>query len=47
MVFVIVGILRELVIGFARKIGDQGERWWVHARFQLLHQVLKRRLPWP
>jgi thioesterase domain-containing protein len=45
--FLFVGILRELVNGFARKIGDQGERWWVHARFQLLHQVLKRRLPWP
>jgi thioesterase domain-containing protein len=45
--FLFLGILRELVNGFARKVGDQGERLWVYARFQLLHQVLKRGLPWP
>jgi thioesterase domain-containing protein len=43
----IVGVLRELVNRSARKIGRQGERWWVSARFHLLHQVLARQLPWP
>jgi thioesterase domain-containing protein len=42
-----VGIFRVLVIAFARKIGDLGKRWWLWARFHLLDQVLKRRLPWP
>jgi thioesterase domain-containing protein len=44
---IVVSVLRVLVMAFARKIGDQGERWWVYARFCLLHQVLRRRLPWP
>jgi thioesterase domain-containing protein len=44
---VVVGVFRELVRAFARKIGDWGERWWVAARFYLLQQVLKRGLPWP
>jgi thioesterase domain-containing protein len=43
----IVGVLRELVNALARKIGRQGERWWVCGRFQLLRQVLARQLPWP
>jgi thioesterase domain-containing protein len=45
--FLFLGILRELVNAFARKVADQVERLWVYARFQLLHQVLKRGLPWP
>jgi thioesterase domain-containing protein len=45
--FVLVGALRVLVRAFARKIGDQGEQWSLRARFYLLHQVLRRRLPWP
>jgi thioesterase domain-containing protein len=41
---VIVGaVLQKLVDAIVR----QGERWWVRARFQLLHQVLARQLPWP
>jgi thioesterase domain-containing protein len=44
---IVVGALRVLAMTFARKIGEQGERWWLHARFCLLHQVLKRRRPWP
>jgi thioesterase domain-containing protein len=43
----IVGVLRELVNTFARQIGHQGERWWVSARFHLLHQVLAQQLSWP
>ncbi len=44
---VVVGALRVSVMTLARKIGDQGERWWLRARFYLLRQVLQRRLPWP
>jgi thioesterase domain-containing protein len=44
---VVVGALRVSVMTLARKIGEQGERWWLSARFYLLGQVLKRRLPWP
>jgi thioesterase domain-containing protein len=39
--------LRELVNDFASKIVYQGEQWWGRVRFQLLHQVLARQLPWP
>jgi thioesterase domain-containing protein len=28
-------------------INRQGERWWVRARFHLLHQLLARQRPWP
>jgi len=44
--FVVVGVLRVLGMAFARKIRDQAEQCRVCARFYLLHQVLKRRLPW-
>jgi thioesterase domain-containing protein len=44
---IVIGALRVSVMTLARKIGEQRERWWLRARFYLLRQVSKRRLPWP
>jgi thioesterase domain-containing protein len=44
---VAAGVLRVSVMTLARKIGYQWDRCSLRARFYLLHQVLKRRLPWP
>jgi thioesterase domain-containing protein len=44
---VVIGALRVSVMTPVRKIGDLREWWWLRARFYLLRQVLRRRLPWP
>ena len=44
---VVAVISRKLVNVLAREIMQRGERWWVRARFHLLHQLRARQLPWP
>jgi thioesterase domain-containing protein len=44
---VVAVISRKLVNVLAREIMQHGQRWWVRARFYLLHQLLARQLPWP
>ena len=38
---------RKVVNALIWKISQSGERWWVHARFRLLREVLARKRAWP
>jgi len=44
---VVIATSRKLVYTLAWEIMDSVKRWWVSARFRLLHQLLARQLPWP
>jgi hypothetical protein len=39
--------LRKLAHSLAWEFMQRGERWWISARFRLLHELLARQLSWP